>query len=300
MQEIKQIENAVGQLKKEVWYIARVTIPKLKKEIEGISAPDLSGINATLSSHSSKLAGLEKTLDNVNSDLFACEENVKACQQNIAGFQAKIGQCEQGISSLSGQLSSLSSDIAQTQSDIAQAQSDIQGLKSRLSSCEEICSGYNADKSALETWKSGIESRLAALETEGGSSFVEKLDVIYDNKSEDPEINRGFTNGMVGGDAISFNFSKYRKVRFYATMEKNDAIAECYIANRRNNEVCLHTINLGLNKMMYLKVNFTAAADKLTVNYAGWYLTDTSTGEITFTRDRGNVNYFIYRIEGVY
>ena len=205
MQTLEQLSSAVEQLKKEVWYIAKVSIPGLGKELGNLSLSDISGM--------------------VNS---------------IKSNTAKLGQIENQLTLMSQQISQL------------------------------------------------VEN------------FGERFEVLYDMDSTDPAINRGMTTGMVGGNSFEFTKGAYKRLRIYAVIYNNDAVATAYLTTRKYSDLTLMSSSILLNKLYYLKVTVTVDGNKFVVNQAGMYDFNTSTNTLSYTREKGSAQYYVYRVEGFY
>jgi len=401
MNEIKQINNAIEQLKKEVWYIAKVSIPDILKALGGLVAPNLDGIKADIKSNSDRISSLENsvtgqtstlgvineklnqhegqfttieasisehgtTLNAISTTVDTHEEKIKNCQnlananntavnaclksvnamddrviacefdinnckkelseikptlqqqtEQLQAHEGKISDCEDNLQTLSsnigtitnalndtiglvGDLSSSLQAVLTTASSnktaINEHTSQISSLSKRVSTLEN---GFNEHKQIFNTWKTSVDNAISNLQNSGGQGgSAVQLDLIYDNTSTDAAINRGFTNGMVGGNSFDFDFTSYKKVHVYAGLNKNDAYTVIHLDKRRYAEGNLMAVSVGSNRIINMKVNITPAKNRFVVNQLGWFEANLTTGAISFTRDKGNTSHFVYRIEG--
>ncbi|MCM1324884.1 MAG: hypothetical protein NC218_12285 [Acetobacter sp.] len=205
MQTLEQLNSAVEQLKKEVWHIARVSIPNLGKELGSLSLSDLASLTSSVKNNTSKLAKIETQLSSISQQLNSLTEN-----------------------------------------------------------------------------------------------FGERFEVLYDMDSSDPNINRGMTSGMVGGDSFEFTKDAYKRLRIFAVIYNNDAVSTVYLDRRKYTDLTLMSSSILLNKLYYLKVTVTVDGNKLVINQAGAYDFNTSTNTLAFTREKGSEKYYVYRVEGFY
>ncbi len=236
MQELEQLNTAMEQLKKEVWYLAKVTIPSLNHQ-GGDSSTEINSLKTQVNANTLELAEVNNKITSLN--------------QITEELRARDDFTNTTISTLEANLNS-----------------QIEELRSQIGGSSSGSSG-------------------------------EIVDVIYDMNSEDAAINRGFTSGMVGGNQFSEDLSIYKRLIVYGVLNKNDAVAISYFHARKYTDITLHNASIGLNNFWFLKVTIPATKNKLVVNFAGYYDTDTKTGEMTFSREKGNALYYISRVEGI-
>lgn len=219
MQNLEQLNSAVEQLKKEVWYIAKVSLPNISEELGSLSLADLANLNKNISANTTKITSLQSS--------------VSALQTSLNGISNQLSTLGQKVDGMVG-------------------------------------------------------------------GFGERYDLLYDKDSADANINMGKPNGLVGGDAFDFTVNKYKRIRIYAVLYNNDAVATAYMDTRKYADLTLMTSSLLLNKLYYLRVTITLDGNRLVVNQAGVYEINTSTNTVTLTREKGNANYYVYRVEGLY
>ncbi len=386
MNDIKQINSTIEQLKKEVWYIAKVSIPDILKALGNLAMPNLDDIKADINENSDKITALESSvtgqastinamnakltsqetsITNINNELttqdkridgcqsvangntaainaclssinavddrvMECEENLTSCQNaistinpkvttlesTVATHGTKLKTAESTLNTLSTNLTEVTNALNDTISLVGDLSEAMQGVRTTVSSHVNTLSTHDSQISALTTkvtnletlfnehqqsfttWKNSVDSAIANLQNSGGQGGGTTLDLIYDNTSTDAAINRGFTAGLVGGNSFDFDFSSYKKVHVYAGLNKNDAYTVINLEKRRYAEGNLMAVSVGANRIMNMKVNITPAKNRFVVNQLAWFEANLTTGAISFTRDKGNVAYFVYRIEG--
>lgn len=249
MTNLEQINSAVEQLKKEVWYIAKITVPEILKVLKSIPMEEIKGM-------SSRVTTCENKITNVESGL-------AICNTGIANLQERMTACENSI----GTLGTLSSAI-----------------------------------SALQQWKSGVDANLQSLasQIEELGNSGDKYDVIYDNESDDPAINRNHPEGIVGGTVISFTKKDYKRIKLYGSLNKIDAVATCYMDKRVGTDVSLIATSALLDKFYLLRVALAKTGTSFTVNFSASYIINMSNNTFSYSRARPDPNYFIRRVEGYY
>ena len=331
MQDLKQLENAVEQIKKEVWYIAKVTIPSLKaligggSEIKGLkqlvenntesiakNSASISSLSEQMTTNSGKIDSNAANITTNANNIASNASNITSNTSNISSNTARINQCESNITSLENELDNLTSLININSNKILNVENSINTMNSSLSSLNTTMNENTAKIETMQTnitnisnWKSSTDQEIANIKSQieglsgGSSGSGEVVDLIYDSASTDPNINRGFTTGMVGGAQFSVDLTQYKKIIVYGALNKNDAVAISYLETRKFTDVTLHNASVGLNKFWYLKITIPATKNKVVVNQAGYYEVNATTGAIEFTREKGNALYFVYRIEGI-
>lgn len=240
MQTLEQLAGAVEQLKKEVWYIAKVSIPNLGEELGNLSLSDIANMTSTISNNTTRITQHEIQLTNLQNSITSCAQTVTSLQEGQNG---------------------------------------------------------------LNSWKNSVVSQLSSINQQLSdliSNFGERFEVLYDMDSTDPAVNRGMTTGMVGGNSFEFTKGAYKRLRIFASIYNNDAVGTTYLTTRKHSDLTLMASSILLNKLYYLKVTVVLEGNKLAVNQAGTYDYNTSSNTLTYTRDKGNVNYYIYRVEGFY
>lgn len=175
-------------------------------------------------------------------------------------------------------------------------------LEDQVSTLQGTVSTNSSSISTFSTSLSGLDTRVTTLESSGGSgsSTGETIDVIFDMRSEDPAINRGFTSGATGGKTFRLNFNIYTSIRVFATLNDFDTQQVIKVAERKKTDTSLFAINTNFSEIYYLKYIFPPAATVFQVGKYGIYTYDTANNnELTITSGSVNTNFFIYRIEGI-
>lgn len=151
---------------------------------------------------------------------------------------------------------------------------------------------------------SAIEDRIEALETaveeiEGSLNVGEKIDVLYDMRSDDPDINRTWTSGMVCGKVIRTDYNQYTSLRIYASINGCEVQKVIKIANRKKSDFSVYAINSGFTQICYLRFTFPVANAAFQVGQYAIYTFDLVNN--TFSTLKGSINndVYVYRIEAI-
>lgn len=137
----------------------------------------------------------------------------------------------------------------------------------------------------------------------GGDEGGEKIDVLYDMRSSDAAINRGWTTGMKTATVLRTDFSKYTSIRIFATINGFEAQQVLKVADRKN----ANTSMMAFDTTNYKSLNILKvilATLNTSFQVGGWatYAYDPNNNySLTVTKSNSsNTNYYVYRLEGIY
>lgn len=181
------------------------------------------------------------------------------------------------------------------QADVEQLKKEIWYIKKTLASGGQ--SGGSADLSALEGRVDELED--AVNEIEGKLNIGEKIDVLYDMRSTDPNINRSWTSGMVCGKVIRTDYNKYTSLRIYAYINGCEVQKVIKIANRYKSDFSIYAINSSFDQICYLRFTFPVANAAFQVGQYAIYTFDLVTNTFSTLKGSINNNVYVYRIEAI-
>ena len=159
---MNNIYEDLEKLKKELWHISRVMLPRLTEmiaDLGGGSSPDITALQTAIAECQADIATLEGTLSSVNTD-------VTNLQSATATLQTQVSGQSEDITSLTNQVSGHSSSISAISTQVEGLSSSLSGLQSDLSDCESDMSALSTRVSAAESSiqsLSGLESQLDGL-----------------------------------------------------------------------------------------------------------------------------------------
>lgn len=206
------------------------------------------------------------------------------------------------IPSLQTQISnSGGGNTSELTSQLTALQTRVTTLEGQVSTLQSSVSGNTTNISSLTTDLSGLTTRVTTLENSGGSgSGGENIDVIYDMRSNDAAINRGYPNGMVGSKIIRMDFSVYNKLRIYASLNGCDTQYELKLAERNATSFFMSSMNSAYNTVNFQRfvLNLTLTAFQVS-GYAIYSYDLTNGNALTVSKGSLNTSFFMYRLEGV-
>ena len=128
----------------------------------------------------------------------------------------------------------------------------------------------------------------------------ERYDLIYDMRSEDSAINRGWTSGASCGKTIRVDFSVYKKIRLFISMYDQQVYADIPVADRKKSGFNVQAINSTFSEMYFLRFTFPIANNAIQVGQYGTYTFDLNNNTFSVVKGSSNSDYYVYRLEGIY
>lgn len=283
---IEDLSNELENLKKEVWYLIKKTIPKLQNLISGNNTEEIENIKNQLTS------ALEE-IDNLSGEIEQNSLNITDMSNSITEIESSFQQLSNTVNGISQNLNSISSSVA----------NNTNNLTSISNMVEEIDNKADNNTSSISTLSASISSlseSVDALQTELESAKKEKVELIYDMYSDDPEINWGYTSGAKGNSYFIMDFTKYHSLRVFARMFLAGAIVEMKVKDRKLTDLTMVGANAIPSTICYLKIMLSLEPyyNKFQVSGYGKY---DFTGNNSFTMETGLSNdlFYVYRIEGI-
>lgn len=206
------------------------------------------------------------------------------------------------IPSLQTQISnSGGGNTSELTSQLTALQTRVTTLEGQVSTLQSSVSGNTTNISSLTTDLSGLTTRVTTLENSGGSgSGGENIDVIYDMRSNDATINRGYPNGMVGGKIIRMDFSIYRAFRIYASINGCDVQKVIKLAERKETSFFISSMNALYNTINFQRFVLNLTLTAFQVSGYAIYAFDLNNGNVlTVSKGSMHSSFFMYRLEGI-
>ena len=179
--------------------------------------------------------------------------------------------------------------------DIEQLKKEVWYLKKNMSG-----GGSGGDVSeeleAIEDRIDAIEESVEELESIAGK---EKIDLIYDMRSEDATINRGYTSGATYGNTFRLDFSQYTSIRIYASINGCEVQKVIKVAGRKKSDLSVNAINSTFNSVNYLRFTFPVNNSAFQVGQYAIYSFDLNNNTFQVTKGTTNSLFFVYRLEGI-
>lgn len=156
-----------------------------------------------------------------------------------------------------------------------------------------------ASQSDLDTANSNIGSlseNKANKDLSNVTIIVDKTKVIYDVKSNDTNVNWGYTSGLIDGTHITnLNLSKYKRLKIYYYPYNNQ-----YYGYNSTFELDLTNL-IGTDYFTnYTARNYINNIDQITIRVSVDALKEVLHVSIRYNGEPQTSNSFIYKIEGVY
>ena len=189
MNEIKQLTNMVEQLKKEVWYIAKVSVPEIMKALGSLTMPNLDDIKADIKSNTDNITNLQESVSQQGSALSliqgkiedqdakiascqsqanfnqttinTCLTNINAVDDRVMACETDISTCKTGIASVSTTLSQHSTKLETQEGRLTECEGNLQTLTSQLNAVSNSLTSTVGLVSDLSASMEGLTNTVA-------------------------------------------------------------------------------------------------------------------------------------------
>lgn len=145
------------------------------------------------------------------------------------------------------------------------------------------------------TASDGIEIENNVIKT---SKLIEKVETIYDKSSSDSDINWGYTGGIVGGNTIEKDLSKYKYLRVYCLLN-NYFTRTFYISVSSPSEIygviSTESPNESNHNSTLVRMNVSKTSFSIS-----FYIVLYQSSAMKWEEKKSASGYQIYKIEGVY
>lgn len=306
------VKGDIELLKKDVWYLKNKAIPQLKEDMASIGG---GSVDTTINSRVEALENTVKTLQtdlntlsvevdennegivDISSHVAELGEKVEEIKTNVDNFSAEITALKETDELLSTSINEINDKIQTLQSTDAGIEQNVNYLGFEIANLIEKDNSIDSQISNLQTQIDELKTQIEEMGTAGGGGEV--VDVIYDMRSEDPNVNLGFTAGMVGSKYITPDLTPYKKLRIFADLKGAEAMAEMDLINRENTNTSLIAIGTTAKILYYLRTFVLSTLARFQVSaYGVWtYSSSTSTLAVEYGSTREDI--FVFRIEGI-
>ena len=267
---------------------------------------DVSDLKNTNSTFQSQIDDLKQEDVEINEEINSINLEIAGLGSLISENAEKINENASSISNVRtilnehGEQISLIQEVDEGQNnDIAQAQADISSLASETQSLSTTIDGVSQTVTENATTLASLQAEIQSLREQIANAGGESVDVLYDMRSEDPEINKGYTEGIISGEIVTMDFTPYKKVRFFASLIAKDCQKEVDIINRNYYDTTLMAADSTTKKVSYLRAIIPKAKNKLQVQVYGVWTFSNTDNTLTVDYGTGKTNIFIFRVEGI-
>ena len=193
------------------------------------------------------------------------------------------------------------------EADVEQLKKEIWFLKNNSSSGEsqgEGSGGASGDISEITEAISDIEDRLDDAEDDiddiqASLNIGENIDVIYDMRSNDENINRTWTTGATYGKMIRIDFTAYTSLRVYASINGCEVQKVIKVAERKKSDFCVLAINSTFSEICFLRFALSINGSAFQVGQYGIFTFDYNTNTFFGRKGSTNPDVYMYRLEGI-
>jgi chaperonin cofactor prefoldin len=300
----------LDNLKKEIWYLKTKTIPDLYSSLKNTTGGDLT---TTVYNLKQKVSALEDSVDKVSDEI----DDIKTTTSTISQLKEDVESLSQTATELASSITSLTTNMESVNTYISENNDNINKLiesdstmnasieklatshETRLSNLEETNASYEKRITTIEENNSSITDSINALNDKVGNSQGLTIDVIYDMRSDDSTINQGYTTGIIGGSSLNFDFSNYRAINVYATLNSNDCQKIITLTNRNKYDFTFVGASSTLKIYNFMRAQIPSTLNRLIVGSYASITYNSTTSALSVDYGTKSTSFFVYRIEGI-
>lgn len=164
MQKNDEFFEKVEKLEKELWFLIKFTLPKLKEDIlsqAGGSTKEIEKIQESISALQSGLDSLSSQAEQFNKDISGFRESISSLQTTVENNSASIQNAQTDIFGIRGDISNLSASVESNQTDISSLQTKVDGCEKDITA---LNAGLDAAKLDITNSASQIDANAKAIE----------------------------------------------------------------------------------------------------------------------------------------
>lgn len=194
-------------------------------------------------------------------------------------------------------------DTSELSASISALQSRVSTLEGQMSTVQTSTFQNGSSIAVLSSNLTSLTSRVSALENGGGSGGggSESINLIYDMRSNDSNINMGLTSGATCGTLFRLDYSVYKSIRLYCSINGCEVQKVIKVAERKKSDITVWAINSTFNQISYFRFVFPVNNTVLQVGQYCIYSYDFNNGnQLSVSKGSVNTNFYVYRLEGIY
>ena len=289
MQKQEELQDKLEQLEKEIWFLIKTTLPELREELShaggGADKEKIAELEKKINETTNRVNEAMESITNINAQLENLENTTQNHGVELENVKASAIENSTNINRLQTSVSNNSSNINSSQSSVSNNTSNISNNASNISNISGNLTNLTNRVTTLENRPS----------SSGGGRVME---VIYDMKSEDANINLGYTSGLLGNTTINWTGEGYDFLRIYGVLNNLFSYIEIPLNNRLKNDFILYTVGLTGKVVHYLKGAVLPDKKQFAVGLGFTYTFNSTSNEMSFASSF-NTKYYISRIEGI-
>ena len=166
--DINNLFEELENLKKEVWYLIKKTIPKLEELINGSSSKELEEIKNQLQNALLDIENLKSQLNSIDGKIDTTNENVSTLQNNFQTLSNTINNLSQSLTTLQQTVSTNSSNISNLTNSVNTNSSDIDSLNNSVSemalNMQNLSNSVSSNTSKLNNLETTVSSNSSKIQ----------------------------------------------------------------------------------------------------------------------------------------
>lgn len=186
---MNNIYEDIEKLKKELWHISRVMLPRLMQMISegGGSSSAITALETALDECESAITALESSLSSVNTNITNLQSTTTSLQTQLSGqasdissLSSQVSAQSESITSLTNQVGGVSSSMSSLQTAVSDCEDDLSDLSSRVSTAETSLSSL----SSLPTTVSNLQTQFSEMSTDFTELSASVSEISYEQSGQ--------------------------------------------------------------------------------------------------------------------
>lgn len=281
----------------------QASIDELTSSLQEISntttelSNSLSTLSQTVSSHTQTLQTHETSISNVQTKAQTNETNIASIQTDLDQLKTKVTATTATANLNKSNIDALEDEDDHLQTQITLNKTDIATLNTAHQTTATTANQAYALAQELKTTVEGLQTS-----GEGGSGSTAGLNgvVLYDMRSEDENVNKGYTTGIPTKTKVYFSaLSTYRFLKIYCIL--NGSYESQLIIDLQNRKGTSFTAIawVSIYYLSFLRVKIPTSNEYISFDGFARFIFDGTTPIYSMNPENITSHYYIFRIEGI-
>ena len=285
----------------------------------------LDELSAVIESHTSSINTLSTSVANNTSAISANATNISANTDAISSLQTTLNSQSTTLTTFQDQLDTLSSNVSSNTSSLVSLTESLTALTTRVDNLEnqtnsltDSITTINGEITTLETdvnaasatannalsLAQNLKTRVDNLNVSGGTGGESSTAclsgvVLYDMRSTDASVNRGYTTGIQNRQKVTIDFTPYRYIKIFTVF--GNAYEDQLFIDIRNKKAFTFTSHAWMSNyfLAFMRIRIPTALNFIMMENYGKVAFDGSGLPITLADEAEVSKFIIFRIEGI-
>lgn len=243
----------------------------------------ISSLQTTLNSQSTTLTTFQDQLDTLSSNVSSNTSSLVTLTESLTALTTRVDNLENQTNSLTDSITTINGEITTLETDVNAASATANNALSLAQNLKTRVDNLNVSGGT------GGESSTACL------SGV----VLYDMRSTDASVNRGYTTGIQNRQKVTIDFTPYRYLKIFTVF--GNAYEDQLFIDIRNKKAFTFTSHAWMSNyfLAFMRIRIPTALNFIMMENYGKVAFDGSGLPITLADEAEVSKFIIFRIEGI-